>query len=397
MSSYDSLNPMQRKAVETTEGPLLVLAGAGSGKTRALTHRIAWLIEMKGVNPWNIIALTFTNKAAGEMRERVERLVEFGGDSVWVSTFHSTCVRILRRHIGCLGFDTNFTIYDSDDQKTLMRQVLKKLDFDPKLYKEREMLSVISSCKDELISPEEFASQAAGDFRQSRIAEVYLEYQAQLKKNNALDFDDLIVKTVELFRAEPAVLEYYQERFRYVMVDEYQDTNIAQFRLVELLSGKYRNICVVGDDDQSIYKFRGANVANILEFEEAFPGAQVIKLEQNYRSTGNILRAANEVIRHNFGRKDKRLWTEAEDGDPVRFRQYDTAYEEADGIVADIAARVAGGASYSDFRGPLQDQCPVPPSGGKMREPRHSLPSGGRRQLLPEKRDQGYSELSEDH
>ena len=349
MSSYDSLNPMQRKAVETTEGPLLVLAGAGSGKTRALTHRIAWLIEMKGVNPWNIIALTFTNKAAGEMRERVERLVEFGGDSVWVSTFHSTCVRILRRHIGCLGFDTNFTIYDSDDQKTLMRQVLKKLDFDPKLYKEREMLSVISSCKDELISPEEFASQAAGDFRQSRIAEVYLEYQAQLKKNNALDFDDLIVKTVELFRAEPAVLEYYQERFRYVMVDEYQDTNIAQFRLVELLSGKYRNICVVGDDDQSIYKFRGANVANILEFEEAFPGARVIKLEQNYRSTGNILRAANEVIRHNFGRKDKRLWTEAEDGDPVRFRQYDTAYEEADGIVADIAARVAGGASYSDF------------------------------------------------
>ncbi|MCD2492786.1 UvrD-helicase domain-containing protein [Lacrimispora sp. NSJ-141] len=349
MNNYDTLNPMQREAVETTEGPLLVLAGAGSGKTRALTHRIAYLIEERGVNPWNIMALTFTNKAAGEMRERVDDLVEYGASSVWVSTFHSTCVRILRRHIECLGYTTNFTIYDSDDQKTLMRQVLKKLDYDTKVYKERALLSTISSCKDELISAEDFAAQTAGDFRQSKVADAYLEYQAQLKKNNALDFDDLIVKTVELFRTDPAVLDYYQERFRYIMVDEYQDTNTAQFRFVELLSSKYKNLCVVGDDDQSIYKFRGANIENILEFESAFPGAKVIKLEQNYRSTGNILNTANEVIRHNMGRKEKRLWTENEEGIPVHFRQYDTAYEEADAIAADIAGRVAEGAQYSDF------------------------------------------------
>ncbi len=349
MSSYDTLNPMQRQAVMTTEGPLLILAGAGSGKTRALTHRIAYLIEECRVNPWNIMALTFTNKAAAEMRERVDKLVEFGADAVWVSTFHSTCVRILRRHIQCLGYGTDFTIYDADDQKTLMRQVIKKLELDPKQYKERQILSVISSCKDELVSAEEFSSRAAGDFRQTRMAEAYLEYQAQLLKNNALDFDDLIMKTVELFRTDPAVLDYYQERFRYIMVDEYQDTNTAQFRLVELLSRKYQNLCVVGDDDQSIYRFRGANIGNILEFESAFPGTAVIRLEQNYRSTGNILRAANEVIRHNEGRKEKTLWTENEEGDPVRLRQYDTAYEEADGIAADIEKRVLEGASYSDF------------------------------------------------
>ena len=349
MSIYDTLNPMQRKAVETTEGPLLVLAGAGSGKTRALTHRIAYLISECGVNPWNIMALTFTNKAAGEMRERVNQLVEYGADAVWVSTFHSSCVRILHRYIDRLGYDSDFTIYDADDQKTLMRQVIKKLDLDPKKYRERAILSEISDCKNELITAEEFSSRSAGDFRQTRIAEAYLEYQAQLRKNNALDFDDLIMKTVELFRCDPAVLDYYQERFRYIMVDEYQDTNTAQFRLVELLSAKYRNLCVVGDDDQSIYKFRGANIENILEFEESFPGAAVIRLEQNYRSTGNILRAANEVIRHNAGRKEKTLWTENEAGKPVRFRQYDTAYEEADAIVADIQNRVMDGAEYSDF------------------------------------------------
>ena len=349
MNNYDTLNPMQRLAVETTEGPVLVLAGAGSGKTRALTHRIAYLIEECGVNPWNIMALTFTNKAAGEMRERVDNLVEFGADSIWVSTFHSTCVRILRRHIECLGYSTNFTIYDSDDQKTLMRQVLKKLDFDPKQYKERSILATISSLKDELISAEDFSARSAGDFRQSRIAEAYLEYQAQLRKNNALDFDDLIMKTVELFRVNPEVLDYYQERFRYIMVDEYQDTNTAQFRLIELLSAKYKNLCVVGDDDQSIYKFRGANIENILEFESAFPGAKVIRLEQNYRSTGNILNAANGVIKNNAGRKDKTLWTENEEGIPVVFRQYDTAYEEADAIAVDIRDRVDSGAAYSDF------------------------------------------------
>ena len=349
MSSFDTLNPMQKEAVMTTEGPLLILAGAGSGKTRALTHRIAWLIEECSVNPWNIMALTFTNKAAAEMRERVDQLVEFGADAVWVSTFHSTCVRILRRHIGVLGYGTDFTIYDADDQKTLMRQVIKKLELDPKQYKERQLLSAISRCKDELITAEDFSARAAGDFRQTRIAEAYLEYQSQLLKNNALDFDDLIMKTVELFRIEPKVLEHYQERFRYIMVDEYQDTNTAQFKLVELLSRKHQNLCVVGDDDQSIYRFRGANIGNILEFESAFPGTKVIRLEQNYRSTGNILNAANEVIRHNVGRKEKTLWTEKGEGEPVHLRQYDTAYEEADAIAADIAGRTAAGASYSDF------------------------------------------------
>ncbi|MDF2886001.1 MAG: UvrD/REP helicase, partial [Lacrimispora sp.] len=249
MSIYDTLNSMQKEAVLQTEGPLLVLAGAGSGKTRVLTHRIAYLIEEKGVNPWNILAITFTNKAAGEMRERVDRLVGFGADSIWVSTFHSSCVRILRRHIESLGFTTNFTIYDSDDQKTLMRHVLKKLDLDPKVYKDRAMLGLISTAKNELVNAAEFELNSSGDFRQKKAASVYTEYQSQLKKNNALDFDDLIMKTVELFQNNPEVLNYYQERFKYIMVDEYQDTNTAQFRLIGLLAGKYKNLCVVGDDD----------------------------------------------------------------------------------------------------------------------------------------------------
>lgn len=336
MSIYDTLNPAQREAVFCTEGPLLVLAGAGSGKTRVLTHRVAYLIEEKGVNPWNIMAITFTNKAAGEMRERVDRLVSIGAESVWVSTFHSSCVRILRRHIEALGYSTNFTIYDTDDQKTLMKQVLKKMDLDPKLYKERTMLGHISSAKDQLITPEEMELNAGADLRQKKAAQIYKTYQEELKKNNALDFDDLIVKTVELFRNNPEILDYYQERFRYIMVDEYQDTNYAQFKLVSLLAGKYRNLCVVGDDDQSIYKFRGADVRNILDFEEAFPGAKVIKLEQNYRSTQNILNAANEVIRHNRDRKAKTLWTANGDGLLVKFRQYGTAEEEADAIVRSI-------------------------------------------------------------
>ncbi|MCI9068757.1 MAG: UvrD-helicase domain-containing protein, partial [Lachnospiraceae bacterium] len=348
-SSYDTLNPMQREAVETTEGPLLVLAGAGSGKTRALTHRIAYLIEECQVNPWNILAITFTNKAAGEMRERVDRMAGCGASAVWVSTFHSACVRILRRHIGCLGYTTDFTIYDGDDQKTLMRQVIKKLNLDPKQYKERALLSAISSCKNELITAEDFAAQSDWDFSRRKTAEVYREYQAQLKKNDALDFDDLIMKTVELLQADPQVLDHYQERFRYIMVDEYQDTNTAQFRLVALLSAKYRNLCVVGDDDQSIYSFRGANIQNILGFEQVFPEAKVIRLEQNYRSTANILHAANGVIRNNAGRKEKNLWTEKGEGDPVLFCQYDSAYEEADAIAEDILGRVRGGARYADF------------------------------------------------
>lgn len=345
MSSYDLLNPMQKEAVFCTEGPLLVLAGAGSGKTRVLTHRIAYLIEEKQVNPWNIMAITFTNKAAGEMRERVDRQVEHGSDSIWVSTFHSSCVRILRRHIAFLGYDTNFTIYDTDDQKTLMKQVYKSMEIDSRMYKERAVMSQISSAKDELISPEEFMLNAAGDYYQRKVAEIYAEYQKRLKKNNALDFDDLIVKTVELFQNHPEVLEYYQNRFQYIMVDEYQDTNTAQFKLIHLLASKHRNLCVVGDDDQSIYKFRGANIGNILNFEDAFPGARVIKLEQNYRSTQNILNAANAVIRNNRGRKDKTLWTANGEGERIPFRQFDQAYEEADFIVKDILAK---GYPYED-------------------------------------------------
>lgn len=349
MNKYDTLNPMQQEAVFYTEGPLLVLAGAGSGKTRVLTHRIAYLIEEKKVNPWNVMAITFTNKAAAEMRERVDKIVGFGAESIWVSTFHSSCVRILRRHIEYLGYSTNFTIYDGDDQKTLMKQVFKKLDIDPKQYKERAVLGVISSAKDELITPEEFELNAGGDFRQKKIAQIYKEYQKSLRSNNALDFDDLIVKTVELFQNAPDVLDYYQEKFRYIMVDEYQDTNKAQFKLVDLLAKKYRNICVVGDDDQSIYKFRGANIENILSFEKVFSGARVIKLEQNYRSSQNILNAANGVIRNNRGRKDKTLWTANDDGNLVRFSQYDTAQEEADAIIHDICTEKEKGQEYSDF------------------------------------------------
>lgn len=336
MSIYDTLNPMQKEAVLHTEGPLLILAGAGSGKTRVLTHRIAYLIEEKEVNPWNILAITFTNKAAGEMRERVDSLVGFGAESIWVSTFHSTCVRILRRYIEHLGYTTSFSIYDSDDQKTLMKQVFKTLDIDTKQYKERSVLGIISSAKDKLISPEEFLLNAGQDFRQKKVGEIYREYQNQLKKNNALDFDDLIVKTVELFQNDSQILDYYQERFRYIMVDEYQDTNTAQFKLISLLASKYGNLCVVGDDDQSIYRFRGADIENILSFEQTFPGARVIKLEQNYRSTQNILDAANGVIRHNRGRKEKSLWTANGTGDEILFKQFDDARDEADYIARQI-------------------------------------------------------------
>lgn len=349
MSIYDTLNKQQKEAVLHTEGPLLILAGAGSGKTRVLTHRIAYLIEEQGVNPWNILAITFTNKAAGEMRERVDKLVGFGAESIWVSTFHSTCVRILRRHIDLLGYDNNFTIYDSDDQKTLMKDVCKMLQIDTKIFKERALLSTISHAKDELITPEEFRMRAEGDFSQKKITEVYEEYEKQLRANNALDFDDLLVKTVQLFQTQADVLEYYQERFRYIMVDEYQDTNTVQFELIRLLASKYRNLCVVGDDDQSIYKFRGANIKNILNFEHVFEDAKVIKLEQNYRSTSNILNAANAVIRNNRGRKDKTLWTDNGDGEKLEFRQFDTAYDEAEYIVGDIREHVdRGECTYND-------------------------------------------------
>ena len=349
MSIYDTLNEPQREAVFQTEGPLLILAGAGSGKTRVLTHRIAYLIEEQGVNPWNILAITFTNKAAGEMRDRVDQLVGFGSESIWVSTFHSMCVRILRRHIELLGYDTNFTIYDTDDQKTLMKDVCKLLEIDTKRFRERALMSAVSQAKNELITPEEFRLNAGGDFAQRKIADVYEEYEKQLRANNALDFDDLLFKTVQLFQTQKDVLEYYQERFRYMMVDEYQDTNTVQFELIRLLAAKYRNLCVVGDDDQSIYKFRGANIKNILNFEKVFEDAKVIKLEQNYRSTQNILNAANAVISNNVGRKAKTLWTDNDEGDKIRFRQFDTAYDEAEFIVDDIREQVdRGNGTYND-------------------------------------------------
>jgi DNA helicase-2/ATP-dependent DNA helicase PcrA len=356
MSIYDTLNPEQYRAVLHDKGPLLILAGAGSGKTRVLTHRIAYLIKERNVNPWHILAITFTNKAAREMRERVDKIIGNGAEEVWVSTFHSTCVRILRRFIDTIGYNRNFTIYDTDDQKTLMKEVCKQLDIDTKQLSERSILSVISKAKDELIGPEEFEQQAR-DYQQRKYAKAYDLYQKRLRANNALDFDDLIFKTVELFQKNKEALEYYQRRFRYIMVDEYQDTNTAQFRLIHLLASgmneygeREYNLCVVGDDDQSIYKFRGANIYNILNFEQAFPNTAVIKLEQNYRSTKAILNTANEVISHNTGRKDKTLWTENEEGEPVHFTQFDTDYEEADQITSEIKRIVESGeASYNDF------------------------------------------------
>ena len=297
MSVYDTLNDKQKEAVFHTEGPLLVLAGAGSGKTRVLTHRIAYLMEEKKVKPWNILAITFTNKAAGEMRERVDKLVGDAAGKVWVSTFHSACVRILRRDIGWIGFDTNFAIYDTEDQKSLMKSVCKQLQVDTKLYKERALMSAISAAKDELVSPQEFALRAQGNFRQETVARVYAEYQRQLKSSNALDFDDLIMKTVELFQANSDILNEYQERFRYIMVDEYQDTNTAQFKLVSLLAAKYRNLCVVGDDDQSIYKFRGANIQNILGFEKTFPPTIKDEKKRNCgRQTGKAIKSGYAVL-----------------------------------------------------------------------------------------------------
>ncbi len=349
MSIYDSLNPEQCRAVQHFEGPLLILAGAGSGKTRVLTHRVAWLIEEKGIRPWNIMAITFTNKAAGEMRERVERMLGSGSPGVWVTTFHSTCVRILRRYIDRIGYGPSFTIYDSDDQKSVIKEICRRLNVDTKLYKERYFMGAISAAKDELIGPEEYAQKTYADFQLRRVAEVYREYQRELRSCNALDFDDLIFRTVELFQQCPDVLEAYQERFRFIMVDEYQDTNTAQFQLIRLLASKYRNLCVVGDDDQSIYKFRGANIQNILNFEEFFPDTEVIRLEQNYRSTQNILDAANEVIRHNEGRKPKTLWTANGAGGRVRFRQFLNAFEEAEFVAGTIAAQVrTGGWKYGD-------------------------------------------------
>lgn len=343
------LNDKQKEAVLHFEGPLLILAGAGSGKTRVLTHRIAYLIEEHQVPPYHILALTFTNKAANEMRERVNNIIEYGAGNIWVSTFHSTCVRILRRFIDHLGYDNAFTIYDSDDQKSLMKDICKQLNIDTKKYKERTFLNAISSAKDELKTPEQYADEVAKEYNKKIFGRVYKEYQKRLKQNNALDFDDLIMLTVQLFRQNAEILNHYQERFPFILVDEYQDTNTAQFTLLSLLASRYQNLCVVGDDDQSIYRFRGANIHNILNFEKIFPATKVIRLEQNYRSTKNILAAASGVIKHNSMRKEKTLWTTAEAGAPISYGRYDNEYEEAQGIAADIHRQVKDGMSYSDF------------------------------------------------
>lgn len=350
MSIYDKLNEQQKEGVFTTEGAVLILAGAGSGKTGVLTHRIAHLIDDLGVNSYNILAITFTNKAAKEMKERVDRLVGMGADSAWIMTFHAACVRILRRYICRIGYDNNFTIYDTDDQKSVIKDILKRKNLDPKQYKDRTILSVIPNAKDNLISPDDMYQSSGGNYNTMKTAEIYREYQEQLKKNNAVDFDDIIGLTVKLFNEDKEVLRYYQERFRYIMVDEYQDTNRAQFNLIRLLAGGHGNLCVVGDDDQSIYKFRGADINNILDFEKYFNDAKIIKLEQNYRSTQKILDVANEVIKNNAGRKDKRLWTSVKDGTKVIFNVYENGYEEARGIAEDIAHRhLHDRKDYSDF------------------------------------------------
>lgn len=344
------LNKEQKEAVLQTEGPVLILAGAGSGKTRVLVHRIAYLINVCGVDPYSILAITFTNKAADEMRSRVDDMIGFGSREIWVMTFHSCCVRILRRHAEEMGYTRYFTIYDTDDQLSVMKDIIKRRGIDTKRIKERTVLSMISNAKNELIGPEEYARKNKGDYWTGVAADVYEEYQKRLLENNAMDFDDLIMNTVLLFEQHPDILDLYRERFRYMMVDEYQDTNTAQFRFVSLLAGKYKNLCVVGDDDQSIYKFRGANIRNILNFEQIFPESKVIKLEQNYRSSQNILNCANEVIRNNRGRKSKRLWTENGTGKRVRFVRFENAFEEAEFVASEIGRRVRGGErSYKDF------------------------------------------------
>lgn len=342
MDKYSTLNPPQREAVKHTEGPLLLLAGAGSGKTRVLTHRISYLIEEKNVFPWKIMAITFTNKAAKEMRERVDKLIGAGGSDVWVSTFHSSCVKILRRFIQEIDYDRSFSIYDTDDAKRLIREIMKEFNIDPKNLKDSAVLSEISSAKNKMIGPEGYKKAAMGDYRKEMIGRIYVEYQKRLFKNNALDFDDLLVKTVELFEQRPNVLDYYQNLFQYIMVDEYQDTNGVQFRLVNLLASKHRNLCVVGDDDQSIYRFRGADIKNILDFESVFKDAKVIRLEQNYRSTKSILSAANEVIRNNKKRKPKKLWTDNVEGDFITHVINMSEKDEANFIAETIKAGIAG-------------------------------------------------------
>ena len=348
--NLDTLNPAQREAVEKTEGPVLILAGAGSGKTRVLTTRIGHLIEDKGVQPANILAITFTNKAANEMRERVEETLESDASDMWISTFHSCCVRILRKDINRIGYNRSFVIYDSADQVTLVKDCLKELNLNDKVFEPKMIISTISGAKDKLYDPKQFKAMHMNDNRMSKIADVYALYQDRLKRNSALDFDDLIFKTVELLKSDKEVLDYYRNRFKYIMVDEYQDTSKAQYELIKILAKEHQNICVVGDDDQSIYGWRGADIRNILEFENDYDDVHVVKLEQYYRSTQIILDAANTVISNNIERKRKRLWSEKKDGELIKIQVAQDEIEESD-FVADMIAKISReqNRSYKDF------------------------------------------------
>ena len=332
----EGLNDKQKEAVLATEGPCLVIAGAGSGKTKVLTHKIAYLLSEKNVKPWNILSITFTNKAANEMKQRVEKLVGEASQEMWLGTFHSICVRILRRFIDRIGFDTTFLIFDSTDQRTLVKECIKSMRLDDKLFTDRSVLSEISNGKNDMLEPKAYQVKYNGDFRKEKIGEVYELYQKKLKENNALDFDDIINYTIKILTENPDVLEYYTEKFKYVLVDEYQDTNKAQFMLVSILASKYGNITVVGDNDQGIYSFRGADITNILNFEKDFPGSKIVKLEQNYRCTGNILKAANAVIKNNENKYDKKLWTENEEGKLPCIYKAEDEYDEASYIVKQI-------------------------------------------------------------
>ncbi|MDB7488527.1 DNA helicase PcrA, partial [Enterococcus faecium] len=345
----NGMNPRQKEAVLHTDGPLLLMAGAGSGKTRVLTHRIAYLIEEKEVNPWNILAITFTNKAAKEMKERVNAILASGGEDVWVSTFHSMCVRILRRDVDFIGYNRNFTIIDSSEQLTLMKRILKELNIDPKKYDPRSILGTISQAKNSLQTPQDFAKMQ-GSYYEEIAAKCYAAYQKELQYNQCMDFDDLIMNTIRLFEEHPDSLTYYQNKFHYIHVDEYQDTNHAQYTLVNLLAGRFRNLCVVGDADQSIYGWRGADMQNILDFEKDYPDAAVILLEQNYRSTKNILSAANQVIENNSNRKPKNLWTENKEGNKITYYRADNERDETRFIVDRMQEEIRSNhRNYGDF------------------------------------------------
>lgn len=350
MGLLDELNDKQYEAVTCAEGPSLVIAGAGSGKTKVLTHKIAYLMSEKNIKPWNILAITFTNKAANEMKERVKNLVGETANDIWMGTFHSICVRILRKTIDRIGFDSSFIIFDTSDQKTMVKKILKEQNLDDKIFTDKSVLYEISNAKNEMLTPAQYAARANGDFRKEKIAEIYSQYQTRLKENNAIDFDDIINFTIEILLDNPDILEYYSDKFKYVLVDEYQDTNKAQFTLITLLASKFGNITVVGDNDQGIYSFRGADISNILNFEKDFPGTKIIKLEQNYRCTQNVLNAANEVIKNNETKYEKKLWTSNEAGSLPKVYRGDNEYEEANYIVSQInELRRNEYYKYSDF------------------------------------------------